>query len=739
MSTQLLLLETPETIDDVSKIIKYASELRPRPLIRVVGSQHSAEEAIHGRRASEGAVLCISMTKFDGIALVRDERRSKTVDRPHAHVRVEAGVHFAESPYIHPVPGPRSQLHDWLARHDLALPAVGGVVHQTVVGFLATGSAGGSKDHCLHDAIVEIELVDGRGCHHVLRRGDEHFSAAGVSLGLLGVIISVTLELEPSFQVTGTEHFGSWARPADQRGPDTREYLFNHEYARMIWWPQTDQVQYWSCQRVAPRADFRPNPYIPMGLRELEGQVVASVLLTLSGNLESLEHLRSVSDKFRQTRLREYMDLVEQQTRARTLNPHDGVAPVLSRRPHFHWSRSRFRSRRAGATAEALADMSINQFGSLLTAVQKSPAASYQRFINRLAIAAGDEVVKRLLYLSENHAIDDPALRRRQLDEYGDFVSGMFATDRDVGPIGVGEPVWQAMQGLWNGITGEPMEIVEIADCIGEWMAARLVPIADETPSETLARMLLAVIRVIVYEAMPTIISGFFEAFADTTTGFCDHDFPGLAVDRRINHHLIQTKFSELWVRAEQADLAITRLTRYFCAARDLDADTDDDRTAWLQANLAELANLADMAELADMADVPASNPLSRFRRRGNYSMELYPGRASEQFLLYPGSSADTETHWVRLNFFWWAYNGGGQRDFFAGLWKLFEADEDHPAIEYRFHWGKEVPTGGGADNCDAEFRRNVAAFLSSREALDPTGVFYTKYWRDILEALAER
>src|SRR5690606_23908365 len=92
-----------------------------------------------------------------------------------------------------------------LEARGLALPLLGGVTHQTVAGYLATGSSGGSLRWSLNDAVRSLRLVDGRGEVREIRRGDPLFAAAGVSLGLLGVVTEVTFECEPRFDVIGEE------------------------------------------------------------------------------------------------------------------------------------------------------------------------------------------------------------------------------------------------------------------------------------------------------------------------------------------------------------------------------------------------------------------------------------------------------------------------------------------------------------------------------------------------------
>ena len=102
------------------------------------------------------------------------------------------------------------------------LPELGGITHQTVGGFLATASAGGSLKYSFHDAVIGYTIVDGHG--DVLSFGvddpspegsdDPHeddederhrswFYAAACCAGLCGIIVDVKLLLTPKMDVQG--------------------------------------------------------------------------------------------------------------------------------------------------------------------------------------------------------------------------------------------------------------------------------------------------------------------------------------------------------------------------------------------------------------------------------------------------------------------------------------------------------------------------------------------------------
>jgi D-arabinono-1,4-lactone oxidase len=48
-------------------------------------------------------------------------------------------------------------------REGYAVPLTGGISHQTIGGFLSTGTSGSSLRFCLTEFIDEIEFIDGNG------------------------------------------------------------------------------------------------------------------------------------------------------------------------------------------------------------------------------------------------------------------------------------------------------------------------------------------------------------------------------------------------------------------------------------------------------------------------------------------------------------------------------------------------------------------------------------------------
>ena len=203
-------------------------------------------------------------------------------DEARRRVTVEAGCHLGADPRdpTGKATWERSLLAALEAR-GWALPDLGGVTHQTVSGFLMTGSSGGSVQHAVEDAVIAIRFIDGLGqVHHVERGKQSLFDAVLCSMGLLGVVSTITLQCVPRFDVVGREDI----TPEDATGyglfdPSPRGlagFLRRTEYSRLMWWPQkgVERVVTWQARRMTaldynketgPRGALVPRPYQALG------------------------------------------------------------------------------------------------------------------------------------------------------------------------------------------------------------------------------------------------------------------------------------------------------------------------------------------------------------------------------------------------------------------------------------------------------------------------------------------
>ena len=114
---------------------------------------------------------------------------SVEVDSAARTVRVAGGVRYAE-------------LARAVHRHGFALPNMASLPHISVAGSVATGTHGsGNANGSLASAVREVELVLADGSALTIGRDDHRFDGAVTSLGALGVVTALTLDLAPDFEV----------------------------------------------------------------------------------------------------------------------------------------------------------------------------------------------------------------------------------------------------------------------------------------------------------------------------------------------------------------------------------------------------------------------------------------------------------------------------------------------------------------------------------------------------------
>lgn len=123
------------------------------------------------------------------LVTVADLPRRIEIDAERRSVTVSAGTRFGEVTQVLDPAG-------W-ALHNL-----GSLPHISVGGAVATGTHGsGITNGCLASAVNAIELVTPSGELVHLRRGDENFDGSVVTLGSIGVVTALGLDIQPRFEV----------------------------------------------------------------------------------------------------------------------------------------------------------------------------------------------------------------------------------------------------------------------------------------------------------------------------------------------------------------------------------------------------------------------------------------------------------------------------------------------------------------------------------------------------------
>jgi L-gulono-1,4-lactone dehydrogenase len=206
---------------DVQRLLAQATAQRRR--VKVVGSGHSWSAVAQ----PEDWLLDLSAL-----------RRPLAVDRARCQVRVQAGITL-------------SDLNRWLTREGLSLSIMGSVTAQTLAGAISTATHGSSLRHGnLASAVVGMRLVTPQGDLLTLASDDPLLPAARVSLGALGVITEVTLQVEPAFSLEEVVTVRPWAQ-AMRALPDE---VHAQEYIKYWWLPHTDSVLTSLYRRVRDRA-----------------------------------------------------------------------------------------------------------------------------------------------------------------------------------------------------------------------------------------------------------------------------------------------------------------------------------------------------------------------------------------------------------------------------------------------------------------------------------------------------
>ncbi|MEU9287761.1 FAD-binding protein [Streptomyces sp. NPDC048275] len=164
-------LHRPQSLDALAALVADSAR------VRVLGSGHSFNAIAE---PGEDGVL-LSLTALPPTV---------DVDTTARTVRVAGGVRYAEL---------ARRVHE----HGFALHNMASLPHISVAGSVATGTHGsGIGNGSLASAVREVELVTADGSTVTIARGDKRFDGAVTSLGALGVVTALTLDLEADFEVS---------------------------------------------------------------------------------------------------------------------------------------------------------------------------------------------------------------------------------------------------------------------------------------------------------------------------------------------------------------------------------------------------------------------------------------------------------------------------------------------------------------------------------------------------------
>jgi len=211
------------TVDDVRRAVTAGGR------VRALGTRHSFNDL-----ADNGATL-VTVTGIPPDPVLDEASRTVTVG---------AGTTYGA-------------LAAWLQERGWALANMASLPHISIAGATATGTHGsGSRNQILSAAVAGLGYVDADGGLRHAGRPDPGFDAMAVGLGAFGLVVRVTLDVEPSYLIRQDVYAGlSWDRVlADLDGVMSAAYSVSL-------FTDWESLQAWAKWRVAEPGEATPGEF----------------------------------------------------------------------------------------------------------------------------------------------------------------------------------------------------------------------------------------------------------------------------------------------------------------------------------------------------------------------------------------------------------------------------------------------------------------------------------------------
>ncbi len=202
----------PETLDEIVKIVKQCAATGRT--LRVVGTGHSFTPLV----ITDGVLL--SLDRYAGL---------EHIDKAAPSVTVKAGTKI-------------KALGELLSANGLAQENLGDIDVQSIAGAISTGTHGtGVTMGSISTQVIGLTLVTADGsvltCSETQQ--PEIFKAAQVSLGALGIVVSVTLRVVPAY----TLRVETRKKELSDILTNLESYKHDNRHFEIQWIPYTNYVQ----------------------------------------------------------------------------------------------------------------------------------------------------------------------------------------------------------------------------------------------------------------------------------------------------------------------------------------------------------------------------------------------------------------------------------------------------------------------------------------------------------------
>lgn len=201
----------PTSIEEVSDIVK--QHVQHKKTIRVTGAAHSFSPIAMPEQSA------LSLHHLRGLIRVGRDKREAT---------------FYAGTYLHEV-GPI------LAQYGLALINMGDIQQQTLAGAISTGTHGtGITLGSFSSMVTEWGFVNGQGDYVVHRRSADALSEAlHVSVGLLGILVTVTIAVVPIYSL----HYRSEQKQLHKKLATFTQDIREHRHVEWYYFPGSEVIQ----------------------------------------------------------------------------------------------------------------------------------------------------------------------------------------------------------------------------------------------------------------------------------------------------------------------------------------------------------------------------------------------------------------------------------------------------------------------------------------------------------------